>query len=148
MHVRVPPAKRQLLRSAVSSIVATLILIAIAIEGGAFVYVIFYSTAGTASRSLHAVITEATASQTGGVTFTLKNDGSVGISSFGFTITPDIQTTENDACSAELTPGSSAACLFTDAMPSAGYVYSVVVTVAGEGNAGTAVTSITVIATR
>jgi hypothetical protein len=69
----------------------TLILIAITVVGGVVVYRAFFSTSNIVSNSLHATIEEATLSNSGGLTISIKNDGSIAIASFGtVTVSPTV----------------------------------------------------------
>ena len=67
-------------RKAISPLIATLILIAIAISGGVLLYRIFYATAGTVSSDLHFTVVDASASQAAGFSVSARNDGTFAIS--------------------------------------------------------------------
>ena len=62
---------------AISPLIATLILIAIAIVGGVVVYRLFFSSSGTVSQNLQVKIADVHLSSTGAFSVSLKNDGSV-----------------------------------------------------------------------
>ena len=131
---------------AISPLIATLILIAITIVGGVVVYRLFFSAGGAISSNVHAVISDASVSSAAGLTITVKNDGSVGITVTAISISGAAATGVSPALGGTIAPGGSLAYTATNAA-TAGTTYNIRVTVSGTGTTGTFTTSLNVVAT-
>lgn len=79
-------------RKAISPLIATLILIAITITGGVVVYRLFYSTSNALTNTIQLQVTEASASETAGFSFNLKNTGSGTIAAVTVANAPGLTT--------------------------------------------------------
>ena len=133
---------------AISPLIATLILIAIAIVGGVVVYRLFFSSSGAISQNLHGVIADVSLAATGAFSMALKNDGSIPITGANVTLTGPAYLVDDEDCGGPLTvqivtvpvgglgPGKTVAqvCTETSATLIAGDVYTVTATLGGAGD--------------
>ena len=126
-------------RKGVSPILATVILIAITVAAGLFLYQAFFGDLGIASQSRLVQITSAqlivpTGSSTGTVTIVIKNSGSSAINNLATNLVAKITTTGSTTLSAvsgsptNLTPGQSVAMTATGVSAYIGSTYVVLVT--------------------
>ncbi len=147
--------KSSLTRRALSPLIATLILIAITIVGGVVVYRAFFATAGTVNSNLHAAIQDVSLSTSGGLSLTVKNDGTTAID-FANAHSVVVTGPGTPGCglwaptTPTLAPGATQAVQITCSTDSTllipGDTYLVTLTVSGPGTTGSVVTTSSVIA--
>lgn len=137
--------------------IATLILIAIAISGGVLLYRIFYATAGTVSSDLHFTVVDASASASAGFSVSAKNDGTFAINDVTATaVGPPGTTVPAITCTVSSTtapavPGQSFICTGAISGPasiSSGSQYVITLTATSVNpNGGQYATTVNLVAT-
>ncbi|MEM4066263.1 MAG: archaellin/type IV pilin N-terminal domain-containing protein [Candidatus Micrarchaeaceae archaeon] len=135
-------------RKAISEMLAVIIMIALTIVAGAFVYQVFFSRASTFSSAPSITIQDVTISN-GEIVLTVKNSGSIGVTLSNVSVYLNGGTSVTNTWTSTVAPGSTA--VYTGSLggiytPGASYLIVVKGTTGTGSNAGAVEATTTVVA--